>query len=87
MFAGNLSAWLIPKDQGLFYLANGMFSSTRSGYIVLSSIAIGLSVFFFVISVTNYVNLPAVHSAYWLVMVHSIAFISIRNFLLNNIFN
>lgn len=65
---GIISAWLVCFSAVLLSVFPGAMS-TQAGCIVIFSVFFSLSLFIFLMSVTNFVNLPGIDSYYYLLTV------------------
>ena len=63
---GVITSWCIVSSDASFASLDAGFMSTRSALIVIFSVWFSISLFIFVMSVSNFVNLPGIDSKYYL---------------------
>jgi hypothetical protein len=77
LIGGLVAMWVGPNQYGNFFNLSGNWTSAWTAYIVIVSITLGLAIAIFLVSITNFVNLPGVQSPYWIIFVTKL---SISNF-------
>ena len=65
---GIVSAWLVPLSTTLLSVFPGA-TGTQAACIVMFSVFFSLSLFIFIMSISNFVNLPGLDSYYYLLAV------------------